>query len=227
MANKIVPTKANLISTKTSLSLAKKGYELLDKKRTVLIKEMMDLNKEAQEIQKNIEREFAVAYSAFENAVVTMGSEEMYNISYSASEEEPYEIISKSVMGVEIPRIKYKRESLKTEYSIHNTTTAFDEASVNMSNIRYLIYDLAQIETSVFRLAQEIKKTQKRANALDKIQIPRYTEIVKEIEDTLSEKDREDFFRLKKVKDRKNKKIKKWRRKFSLFCCFILVFVRK
>lgn len=108
-------------------------------------------------------------------------------------------------MGVEIPEIKYKKENIKAEFSIHKTTTAFDEASVDMHNITYLIYELAQVETSVFRLAQEIKKTQKRANALNKIQIPKYTEIVTEIENILAEKEREDFFRLKKVKDRKEK----------------------
>ena len=57
----------------------------------------------------------------------------------------------------------YEKEGMKVEYSIHKTTTAFDEASVDMHNILYLIYELAQVETSVFRLAQEIKKTQKRA----------------------------------------------------------------
>ena len=69
-----------------------------------------------------------------------------------------------------------------------------------------MIYELAEVENSVFKLAQEIKKTQKRANALDKIQIPKYTKIVKEIENILQEKEREDFFRLKKVKDKKNRK---------------------
>ena len=68
--------------------------------------------------------------------------------------------------------------------------------------IKYLIYELAEIENAVYKIAMEIKKTGKRANALDKIQIPRYEEAVKYIQDVLEEKEREDFFRLKKVKDR-------------------------
>ncbi|WP_036730354.1 V-type ATP synthase subunit D [Peptoniphilus mikwangii] len=203
MATKTVPTKANLMATKSALEFARKGYDLLDKKRTVLIKEMMDLNKRAESLQDRIEKIFKQSYSALEEATVTMGTEAIYEISKSMALEKPYEVISKSVMGVEIPEIKYRQDGLRTEYSFHKTTTAFDKASLDMHNIRYLIYELAQVETGVFRLAQEIKKTQKRANALNKIQIPKYESIVKEIENILSEKEREDFFRLKKVKDKK------------------------
>ena len=215
MANKIVPTKANLIATKSALDFAKKGYDLLDKKRTVLIKEMMDLNKRATSLQEVIESTFEESYTALEDATITMGSEAMYEIANATPLEKDYEIISRSVMGVEIPEIKYEKEGMKVEYSIHKTTTAFDEASVDMHNILYLIYELAQVETSVFRLAQEIKKTQKRANALDKIQIPKYTAIVTDIENILAEKEREDFFRLKKVKDRKEKQDKELEKKES------------
>ncbi|RVU55673.1 V-type ATP synthase subunit D [Anaerosphaera multitolerans] len=207
MANKVVPTKANLIAAKSSLNLAQKGYNLLDKKRTVLIKEMMDLNKKAQDLQNKIEESFRAAYESLENAIVTMGAEEIYSIARTSKPEPDYEIISKSVMGVEIPQVHYEEKGKNLEYSFHRTTTAFDDASLNMENIRYLIYELAQVETSVFRLAQEIKKTQKRANGLEKIQIPKYEEIVKEIDEILSEKEREDFFRLKKVKDKKQKKV--------------------
>lgn len=208
MANKIIPTKANLLATKAQLAFAKKGYDLLDKKRTVLIKEMMDLNKRATVLQETIEKTFEESYTALEDATITMGSDALYDIAKSTPPEEEYEIISRSVMGVEIPNIKYRKTEVKADYSIHKTTAAFDEASVDMHNITYLIYELAQVEISVFRLAQEIKKTQKRANALNKIQIPKYTRIVTDIENILAEKEREDFFRLKKVKDRKEKQAK-------------------
>lgn len=206
MAIKIVPTKANLIATKSKLQFAKKGYDLLDKKRTVLIKEMMDLNKKAVVLQAKIEESFEKSYEALEDATITIGSDSIYDIAKSTAPEKEYDIISRSVMGVEIPEIKYKQSKMRADYSLHNTTTAFDAAVMDMNDIRYLIYELAEVETSVFRLAEEIKKTQKRANALDKIQIPKYEAIVIEIENILAEKEREDFFRLKKVKDRKSKK---------------------
>lgn len=77
-----------------------------------------------------------------------------------------------------------------------------DIAAKKFLEIKYLIYELAEIENAVYKIAMEIKKTGKRANALDKIQIPLYEEAVKYIQDVLEEKEREDFFRLKKVKDR-------------------------
>jgi V/A-type H+-transporting ATPase subunit D len=71
--------------------------------------------------------------------------------------------------------------------------------------VRDLIYELAEIENSVYKLAMEIKKTQKRANALEKIQIPRYEDTIKYIDSVLQEKEREDFFRLKRVKGKSKK----------------------
>lgn len=203
MAKKIVPTKANLIATKDQLIFAKKGFDILDKKRTVLIKEMMQMNHKAQKLQSDIQENFKTAYEALENATISMGAENMYEIAQSIKPEEEYDILRKTVMGVDIPVIKYEEEKAKAEYSFHSTTAAFDKSSISLHKIRYLVYELAQVETTIFRLAQEIKKTQKRANALDKIQIPKYQKTVSEIENILAEKEREDFFRLKKVKNKK------------------------
>ena len=206
MNKNIVPTKANLMEIKGQLTFAKKGYELLDKKRTVLIKEMMDLNKQAAKLQETIVTAFKESYDALEDATITMGTQQVYEISKSVPLEENYEILSRSVMGVEIPLIKYEKKKNKGGYSIHKTTTAFDMASFDLNNVKYLIYQLAEVENAVFRLATEIKKTGRRANALDKKLIPEYTQIVKNIENILGEKEREDFFRLGKVKDKKTRK---------------------
>ncbi len=205
--NKVVPTKANLMKMKSSLEFARKGHELLDKKHTVLIQEMLKLNSKAAKIQVDIENDFLKSFQSFKEATLTMGSGNIEELAYSMKLEPEYNILFHSVMGVEIPDIKYEKEELSLEYSFYKTTTAYDEANKNMRNMRYLIYELAEIQTAVFKLAEEIKKTQKRVNALGKIQIPKYEEIVKEIEETLAEKEREDFFRLKKVKDLKEKKL--------------------
>ena len=203
MTKKIAATKANLLDLKDAYNFAEKGYELLDKKRTVLIKEIMDRNKEAADLQEKIEESFKKSYESLLEASITMGSGPVYEMSHSIAKEKEYEIVSKSVMGVEIPKVKYESEELNTEYSLHNTTVAFDIASLDMHNIKYLIYQLAEIETSIFRLAQEIKKTGKKANALEKVQIPKYKKMINDIENELEEKERDDFFRLKKVKDKK------------------------
>ncbi len=75
-----------------------------------------------------------------------------------------------------------------------------DVALLNFHNVKYLILEMAEIEVSVYKLANEVKRTQKRTNALQNIQIPRYQALVKSIQDALEEKEREDFFRLKMVK---------------------------
>ncbi len=200
---KLTPTKANLIKSKNSLQFAKKGYELLDRKRTVLIREMMSLIDKASELQGRIDIEFKEAYEALKLANITMGTESVEEIAGSIEKEEDFNILFKSVMGVEVPIIKREETTFTTEYGFFRTNPAFDKAVLNFTDIRNLIYDLAEIENSVYKLAMEIKKTQKRANALDKIQIPKYTTTIKYIEEVLEEKEREDFFRLKKVKGKK------------------------
>lgn len=197
---KLTPTKANLIKSKNSLQFAKKGYELLDRKRTVLIREMMSLIDKASELQERIDTEFKQAHEALKLANITMGTESVEEIAGSIEKEQDFHILFKSVMGVEVPMIKREDTKLTTEYGFFRTNPAFDKAVLNFSDIRKLIYDLAEIENSVYKLAMEIKKTQKRANALDKIQIPKYTTTIKYIEEVLEEKEREDFFRLKRVK---------------------------
>ncbi|NMB09130.1 MAG: V-type ATP synthase subunit D [Tissierellia bacterium] len=200
---KMTPTKGNLIKAKSSLDFAKKGYDLLDRKRTVLIREMMSLVNKASKLQANIEKEFETAYLSLQEASITIGSDRLDNLSHAIEKEKDFDIIFKSVMGIETPVIKYEDISTTAEYSFFDTNPSFDKAVIELNNIRKLIYELAEIENSVYNLAIEIKKTQKRANALDKIQIPKYKQAIKTTEDVLAEKEREEFFRLKKVKKKK------------------------
>lgn len=197
---KMTPTKANLIKAKNSLQFAKKGYELLDRKRTVLIREMMGLIDRVSVLEEKIDRSFKEAYEALKLANITMGTESVKELSLSIPKEEDFDILFKSVMGVEIPYIKDEDILSSIEYGFFRTNPAFDKAVLNFNEIRKTTYELAQVENSVYKLALEIKKTQKRANALDKIQIPKYAQTIKYIDEVLEEKEREDFFRLKRVK---------------------------
>ncbi len=194
------PTKSNLINAQTSLELSQKAFELLDKKRNVLIREMMGLIGDARKIQDKIERTFNEAYKALQVANITMGISTVEDIALSIPEETEVGILLKSVMGVEIPRLRYEKEDLKPHYSFYRTNNAMDIALAQFREVKYLIYEMAEMENSIYRLAMEIKKTQKRTNALKNIQIPRYKEMVKTIQEALEEKEREDFFRMKVVK---------------------------
>ncbi|MTI66103.1 MAG: V-type ATP synthase subunit D [Firmicutes bacterium] len=200
---KVAPTKANLIKAKNSKEFSEKGFELLDKKRTVLIREMMSLMDKAKKVQREISQTFKEAYKALQYVNITMGINNVEELALSIAKEEEYEILLKSVMGVEIPKVKYSKGKLDTEYGFFRTNPVLDIATTKFQEVKYLTYELAEVENSVYKLAMEIKKTQKRANALEKIQIPKYERQIKFIEETLEEKEREDFFRLKKIKSKK------------------------
>jgi len=202
MAILIAPTKSNLIKAKSSLNLSKSGFELLDQKRNVLIREMMDLAEKAKNIQTEISAIFAEAYEALQVANITLGIKNVEDMTYSIPNNESFDVLMKSIMGVDIPIIKYQRSDILPAYGFYNTNLALDRARQQFNEVHYKIYDLAEIENSIFKLAKEIEKTNKRTNALKHIQIPKYQEQIKQIQETLEEKEREDFFRLKRVKNK-------------------------
>jgi len=199
---KISPTKSNLLSTKSSLELAEEGYELLDKKRNVLIKEMMERIDEVKEIQSEINQYFYNAYEALKIVDITQGIKTVEEIAAGIGLIDNLKIRSYSVMGVEIPEVDELSQEISPHYSFYKTNLALDRAYKNFQKVVYLISRLAEIETSVYRLATSIKKTQKRANALENILIPRYKNTVKFIEERLEEKEREEFFRIKLLKEK-------------------------
>lgn len=199
----IAPTKSNLIEAKSFLEFSKMGFELLDKKRNVLIREMMSYVDRAEKLQNKINKLFNEAYTSLQRANITMGISLVEDIAMAIPETEDYTILFRSVMGVEIPKINYKIKEVEPKYSFYSSNSAMDAAYSNFNQVKYLIYDLSEVENSIYKLAMEIKKTQKRANALENIQIPKYEKIVKFISEILEEKEREDFFRLKKVKKKK------------------------
>ncbi|MEQ8155679.1 MAG: V-type ATP synthase subunit D [Clostridiaceae bacterium] len=194
------PTKANLMTARSSLEFSKKGFELLDKKRNVLIREMMSYLTKAYELQESINSTFQKAYRALMEANIATGISNVQDISMSVDIAKDYNILFKSVMGVQVPRIIFERKDIEARYGFYRTSSAVDEAMREFNNVKYLTYELAEVENAVYRLAMEVKKTQKRANALQNIQIPKFEERVKLITEILEEKEREDFFRLKVVK---------------------------
>ncbi len=202
MAFNVVPTKGNLISTKKSLQLSKVGFELLDRKRNILIREMMMLIDRANEIQNKIDTAFSQAYSALQNANITLGFCD--EISLSMPIDDTIKLDYRSVMGVEIPILTIdKNITNELHYGLFSSNSALDEAQAKFLYVKQLTVELAEIENSVYRLAYAIKKTQKRANALKNIMIPKFEGAVKTITDALDEKEREEFSRLKVIKRHK------------------------
>ena len=195
-----VPTKGNLIAAKNSLKLAKQGYELMDKKRNILIKELMGMIDQAQAIQKEIDVTFSRAYKSLELANIEMGENRIDMIASSAGIEDSLKMKVRSIMGTEIPKVDYDKKDAELSYAFYGTRRSLDVAVAEFLKVKDLTVRLAEIENAAYRLAMNIKKTQKRANALNNITIPVTEEIIKNMTDALEEKEREDFIRLKVIK---------------------------
>lgn len=197
-----VPTKGNLIKIKNSLALAIQGYELMDKKRNILIRELLELVEKAKNIQSEIDVTFSEAYLALQKANIEMGIRNVEDLSSTVPEENSIAIKQRSIMGTDIPLVEFNESDYKPAYSFYDTRISLDEATNRFKKVKELTLRLAMIENSAYRLATNIKKTQKRANALKNITIPYYTQLVHDIQNSLEEREREEFTRLKVIKRR-------------------------
>ena len=203
MAATVFATKGNLITTQRSLALAKTGYELMDKKRNILIREMMLLVDKATSIQSEIDKVFSEAYASLIEANLSSGV--IQSIAEAVPVENGVRIRTKSVMGVEVPLVTLEEKREETvPYGLMETDAALDNAYSKFERVKELCVTLSEIENSVYRLAIAIKKTQRRANSLKNIVIPRQEATVKFIVNTLEEKEREEFSRMKIIKNRKD-----------------------
>ncbi len=198
MASGVSPTKGNLLKIKKSLQLARVGYELLDRKRNILIREMMSMIDNASSIQVLINEAYNAAYKSLQLANIDLGIVD--NLAAAVPVENGIELSQHSVMGVVIPTVKFDPNPKANYFGYYNSSVDLDEAYSMFDRVKRLTASLAEIENGVYRLAQGIKKTQKRANALKNIIIPKFENQVKFITSALEEKEREEFARLKIIK---------------------------
>ena len=204
MSSKVFPTKNNLIATKKSLELAKLGYDLMDRKRNILIRELMQLVDSANEIRLSIEKTYEDAYRALQEANVQLGVVEIF--ARAVPVETSLSVGYRSVMGVDIPAVTINPSVPVAPFGFYDTDSSIDEAYILFARVKEMTAKLAEVENGIYRLAVAIKKTQKRANALKNILIPKFMNISKYISDSLEEKEREEFSRLKVIKTQKSRK---------------------
>lgn len=199
------PTKGNLMLAKNSLSLATMGYGLMDKKRNILIRELMGLIDEAKGIQSEIDSTFRAAYEALQKANIELGINYVQEIGQSVPVDTSVKVKVRSIMGTEIPLVQHEEKPMELTYGFYDTSESLDEARYHFEKVKEITLKLSMVENSAYRLANSIKKTQKRANALKNITIPHYQELSKSISNALEEKEREEFTRLKVIKRTKAK----------------------
>lgn len=201
--SEIAPTKTNLFEYKAQLIFSIDGHALLEEKREVLVMHLMEIISKIKVQRESLNNLLAKSYEILRIVEVEMGEFELQKIIQGHKELIDVDVHEKSIMGVNIPSIKYKDkiESWeKPDISFFVTNTNYDILIKNTKEITKLIIDVAQVEASAWRLAYEIKKTQRRVNALENVFIPDFKEIIKFIQDTLEERERETFFQMKRIK---------------------------
>lgn len=209
MAEQVFPTKGNLLNMQKSLALAQLGYELLDKKRNILIRELMQMVDTAKELRESIGVTYIEAYSALQMANITHGVVE--NIAEGMPVENTVSVSYRSVMGCELPKLSVEKKKLSLDYGFMNTDSNVDKAYISFVKVKEMTVTLAEVENSIYRLTNSIRKTQTRANALQNIVIPKYQSTVKYISGSLDEKEREEFSRMKVIKAQKLRKRAKYK----------------
>lgn len=203
MANKqVFPTKGNLIATKKSNALAHLGYELMDRKRNILIREMMGLLDDVKLLRDEITQTYAEAYRALQLANMSLGVISV--MAEAVPIDTGLHVSYRSVMGVEIPKLSYDKQEIKPTYGLERANSKLDYAYTCFQKVKEMSVVLAEVENSVYRLANAIRKSQKRANALKNIVIPEFEHNIKFITDALEEKEREEFSRQKVIKRNKD-----------------------
>lgn len=195
----VAPTQSNLLKLKKKLEIAEEGYGLLDEKREVMIMELMRNIRGFKEMEEEVTEELEEAYDALLKAWVYTGKEKIEN-STGDEEEVNIEVRFRSVMGIPVPELLLDVPSKKVQASLDSTDEYFDEAFIRFREIIEIIARWAAKEIIIWRLGSEISKTQKRVNALEKIFIPQYKKDISKIEDSLEEEEREEFFRMKRLK---------------------------
>ena len=198
----VPPTRSNLIRIRKDLQFAREGYAILDRKREVLTTELIRLAHDATLLQDEMRRLQTKAYRDLERAQLTMGREHVEWAALAAHKTVDVQLRFRGIMGVAVPVIEASGSPPEMLYSLGDTSATLDEASESFRKVLALVPELSRLVTAVFRLANELRKTQRRVNALQHIFIPEYEETVAFIVSTLEEREREETFRLKLLKNR-------------------------
>ena len=197
----ISPTRINLIQTKKTLSLAESGRDILERKRDILLRELRHSIFDAEKAREELSDALAKAYQSLREAKMYSGGETVDVIASGSSYEANFLLDYRSIMGVTVPIVEFQSETdVKPDYGFANTSVSLDMAFKEFYGVLSLVADLAKAEGVTFQIANDIRKTQRRVNALNYVLIPKYRGTVEKIELVLEEKEREEFVRTKKIK---------------------------
>ncbi|HRR01298.1 MAG TPA: V-type ATP synthase subunit D [Treponemataceae bacterium] len=198
----VAPTKSNLLTMKEQLSIAQDGYDLLEQKREILVMELMQMVEKVKLLENDIEKQIDRAYPSLRHMFMTVGRDRTERVAKTVNYD--YDIREKRVIlaGMTFSTVSVELPRRKLAWSYLNSFADCDKVMIDFFELLRLLTEMASIRTIVWRLAKEVKKTQRRVNALDKQVIPQTRETRTYIESILEERERESIFVLKALKSR-------------------------
>jgi V/A-type H+-transporting ATPase subunit D len=201
----IKPTRSELISLKRRIALSERGYKILKMKRDGLILEFFKVLADAKDSRGELLKKYQRAVESMALANTVEGAIGVKSAAFSVKEVPQITLLSKNIMGVVVPDIESSkvRKSLPDRgYGVLGTTSIIDETATSFEELVEAIIESAEIETTMKRLLDEIESTKRRVNALEFKVIPELSEARDFIKMRLDEMEREELFRLKKIKAR-------------------------
>lgn len=193
----------NLITRKSQIKLAQQGAELLKNKRDALIQEFFGLVKPLVALRKELARKFSDAEWRLFLALVFDGPETVSSAAMACRRDVAVGIETKNLWGIrvaELQKMSLTRDSLTRGYAVTGTSARIDQAALAFEELLSHILEVAPVEIKLKKLGEEIKKTSRRVNALEQRLIPRLSSEKRYIQQILEEREREDVFRLKRIK---------------------------
>ncbi|MDR3335094.1 MAG: V-type ATP synthase subunit D [Treponema sp.] len=205
MRESIAPTKSNLMRVKERLTTASEGYDLLEQKREILVMDLMQQVERVKLLERDLDAQIAVAYPTLKRMLVVVGRERVERLSRNIHYQ--FELREKRVLvaGMSLPSLEMQIPDAKLQFSLVNSFAECDETVLEFFKLLKILTELAAVRTMTWRLAREVRKTQRRVNALEKMVIPTAQETKVYIESALEERERDAFFTSKLLKRKAGK----------------------
>jgi len=199
---RISPTKSNLLQLKRELDFAREGYDLLEEKRQVLVLEIMRHAEQAKQLEAEVEERLERAHRLLSEAAVRSGEKALASHALGVTAEHSVKVTHRRLMGISLPVISATQGTFSPAFGTGMALFARGETSFAFRDALRSIGELAEVQATVLRLARELRKTQRRVNALDKVFIPGHERSVKRIESALEEREREEHVVLRRIRER-------------------------
>lgn len=197
------PTRMELLEIRKKLTLAEKGHKLLEEKRDALVERFFDIIEKRNKLSGEMDEEFEGAFLSLIQAQMIMGEKKVDDISRLTEDVGEISFENDNIMGVKIPKMNADdiKTTIKPTYGFFETCSKLDDAQIKFNALVSKLIQLADLEGGIKSIAVEIEKTKRRVNVLENTLIPKLYATRKYIEMQLEEREREDFFRRKRIKN--------------------------